>query len=366
MDGRVVIHQQISSLNETIEIDNKVVSCIWDPLGKFICWLTLGNQLQVYNLNSKKIENTISLNLKIDKTELYVSKEERMMDFSADLNYLLVPSLDDKKMPFVCALKRSNGFQVEYVFAGPFSSITCVKFFPAIFESSEGIKTVFAMGDSFGQISFWEMSEKKMREGPLMLLKNDDQSMTIGNIDFERQGNFCVASTDKKFLIVSVFDADLTANVGQKKSADKFLLENYGSKRPGAKEIMKTYKDLAKQKDVIQPEPEPMKVEEPKKIVKHYKKGKRVDSVATEIQAETLPIENEISEKIPEFRIQSLVKSKLEDDAPKITSQKEAKLVAAVPVQPPSEIVSSRSFMCAINKVIESGYYAIGILVSPR
>jgi WD40 repeat protein len=121
-------------LNETVESDNKIVSCIWDPLGKYICWLSLGNNVHVYNLSSKKVETSVSLNLKADKSELFVSKEERLMDFSPDLNYLLVPSLDDKKMPFVCALKRSNNFQIEFVFAGHFSSITCVKFYPAIFE----------------------------------------------------------------------------------------------------------------------------------------------------------------------------------------------------------------------------------------
>lgn len=134
-----MIHQQISSLNETVESDNKIVSCIWDPLGKYICWLSLSNNVHIYNLNSKKIETSVSLNLKVDKNELFVSKEERLMDFSPDLAYLLVPSLDDKKMPFVCALKRSNNFQIDYVFAGHFSSITCVKFYPGIFERSQGL-----------------------------------------------------------------------------------------------------------------------------------------------------------------------------------------------------------------------------------
>ena len=135
LDGRLVINQQIPALNDSVDTGNKVVSCIWDPLGKYICWLNIKNQVSIYNLNSKKIENTVKLNLKSDKSELFVCKEERIMDFSPDLNFLLVPSLDDKKMPFVCALKRSANFNIEYIFAGPFSSITCVRFYPGIFES---------------------------------------------------------------------------------------------------------------------------------------------------------------------------------------------------------------------------------------
>lgn len=116
-----------------------------------------------------------------------------------------------------------------------------------------------------------------------MLLKNDDPSMTIGNLDFDLQGGFCLASTDKKFLAAVCFEADLEEHVGQRKSVEKLLVENYGSKRPGQREIMKTYKDVAKLKQasttsVVTEIVETIQAEEPKKVMKHYKKGKRVDS----------------------------------------------------------------------------------------
>ena len=106
--------------------------------------------------------------------------------------------------------------------------------------------------------------------------------MTIGNLEFDPQGEFCLASTDKKFVAVVCFDGDLEEHVGQKKSTEKYLLENYGSKRPGHREIMKTYKDIVKNKQAsttsgVTEQVEPIQTEEPKKPVKHYKKGKRVD-----------------------------------------------------------------------------------------
>lgn len=136
LDGRMFANFQISSLNEKQETGSKIVSLVWDPLGKFICWLNITNTLSVFNIDSKKIEASVSLNIKLDNSELIVTKDERKMEFTPDLNYLLVPSLDDKKMPFMCALRRSTGFTCEYVFAGPFSPITSLRCHPTLFESS--------------------------------------------------------------------------------------------------------------------------------------------------------------------------------------------------------------------------------------
>lgn len=135
LDGRMIANFQISQLNEKQETGSKIVSLVWDPLGKFICWLNITNTLSVFNIDSKKIETTVNLNIKLDNSELIVTKDERKMEFTPDLNYLLVPSLDDKKMPFMCALRRSAGFVCEYVFAGPFSPITSLRCHPTIFES---------------------------------------------------------------------------------------------------------------------------------------------------------------------------------------------------------------------------------------
>jgi hypothetical protein len=53
-------------------------------------------------------------------------REERKIAWSPDCNFLLVPSLDDKILPVVCAIERQN-FEVLYSFTGPFSSINCGK-----------------------------------------------------------------------------------------------------------------------------------------------------------------------------------------------------------------------------------------------
>jgi hypothetical protein len=132
------IFEPIQSMNNVVETGSKIVGCIWDPIGKYICWLNITNEVKVYNINSRSVEFSIKLNLSNERGLHSMSaKEERNMAFSPDLQYLLVPSLDDKRMPFVCALKRSQNFQVEYVFAGPFTSVTCVRFMPAIFQSNQ-------------------------------------------------------------------------------------------------------------------------------------------------------------------------------------------------------------------------------------
>lgn len=65
----------------------------------------------------------------------YTSKrEDRKLDWSPDFRYLLVPNLDDKVIPTLCALDRHNDFQISHTFIGPFSSINCIKFSPLLFN----------------------------------------------------------------------------------------------------------------------------------------------------------------------------------------------------------------------------------------
>ena len=143
------------------------------------------------------------------------------------------------------------------------------------------------MGDAFGQVSFWEIGDKKCREAPLFLLKNDDSGMSIGNLEFDRRGNFCIAATDKKYLMVTCLDTDLEDSIGPRISIDKYLQENYGSARPGAKEFMKTFKDFVKPlPQKLAPDLQAPPAEEAKKIVRHYKKGKVFDSTADPLAAE--------------------------------------------------------------------------------
>jgi len=349
LDGRVVTQQQISALNETVDTGSKVVSLSWDPLGKYLCWLNIENKLAVYSLAAKRIETLVSLSLRSDQSELFVCKEERTIDFSPDLNYLLVPSLDDKKMPFVCALRRSQNFQVEATFAGPFSSITCVKFFPGIFDKQGGVSTVFAMGDAFGQISIWELSDKKLREAPLCLLKNDDSGLTIGSLEFDPKGQFLLASTDKKFLICAVFDKDLEELLGPRLSVDQFLLDNYGSTRPGTREHLRTYKDLApKAKPVIEAQPIP----EPQKQVKHFKKGKLVQPEQPNNQTEdTLPQEEKTAKQASSTA--GLGLSNLASSAG--VAQNQAQSGGPQPVSTTVREDSTKAFMPVLQKLGESG-----------
>lgn len=256
----------------------------------------------------------------------------------------------------------------------------------------DGVCSVLAMGDAFGQISFWELGEKKNREGPLVLMKNDDPSMAIGNLDFDHQGNFCVASTDKKFLAVICFDGDLEEHVGHRKSLEKYLLENYGSKRPGQLEIMKTYKDLIKPKQAsttsgLTEIVESMQIEEPKKPVKHYKKGKRIDSSTTaNVEANTQsfsqPLDSEIglpplilhpsgsnSQKLPEQEPigstlpEPIEKKKMDEEKFLIeTDEKKPKLAASKPqvtnIVPEKE--TSKAFLPALPRLQDSGVWQDG------
>lgn len=65
-----------------------------------------------------------------------MKKEDRKMAFSTDFRLLLVPSLDDKELPFVASVSRFN-FESENVYVGPFSSINCVAFNYVFFKVND-------------------------------------------------------------------------------------------------------------------------------------------------------------------------------------------------------------------------------------
>ena len=106
------------------------------------------------------LEKSIDLFSRDDKNLIdTISKEERKIDFSPDLRYLLAPSLYDRKMPHICALDRQKNFEVAYVMGGSFVPITCIKFMPCIFQRNGKSFSIFAVGDAYGNISIWEIGD---------------------------------------------------------------------------------------------------------------------------------------------------------------------------------------------------------------
>jgi hypothetical protein len=143
------------------------------------------------------------------------------------------------------------------------------------------------MGDAFGQISLWELGDGKIRESPVCFLKNDEDEISIRNIEFDNKASVCYASTNQRYLIIMVLTEDFTKVIGTRIPLEKYLNDNYGTVRPGSKEVMKTYKDFEKAKTSCVIEEEAAGGEEAPKKIKHYKKGKRIDQPA-EMSMETV------------------------------------------------------------------------------
>jgi len=59
----------------------------------------------------------------------------------------------------VCALDRVVDFKISHVFMGPFSSINCIKFSPVLYKKNDYVISVFAVGDSDGNVTIWEIYE---------------------------------------------------------------------------------------------------------------------------------------------------------------------------------------------------------------
>ena len=102
------------------------------------------------------------------------------IDWSPDFRYLVVPAIDDKPVPYVVALDRNKAFGFKGIFMGPFSTINCVKFNPHLYElPSTDIVSVFAMGDSEGNITLWLIGEKYVSKKPLMFFRAREDTNEI-------------------------------------------------------------------------------------------------------------------------------------------------------------------------------------------
>lgn len=173
---------------------------------------------------------------------------------------------------------------------------------PCIFQKNGKTFTIFALGDAYGNISIWEHGEGSQRDSPLCLLKADDYNMTIENIEFEPNGEFLIASTDRKFFLICTF-GDHSDLFSYKINKESYNLSKYGKSNTYNEEDFRTYKDYAfelentnllkiddikkNESSKIENETELTKkngetnkpedqVNKPKKIIL-YKKGKKVD-----------------------------------------------------------------------------------------
>lgn len=53
LDGKVIIHDKTKNQPVCFKCDNKVVSLVWDPLGRFLCCLTLANCINIFNMTTQ-------------------------------------------------------------------------------------------------------------------------------------------------------------------------------------------------------------------------------------------------------------------------------------------------------------------------
>ena len=122
---------------------------------------------------------------------------------------MIVPGLDDRLVPSALLLDRNADFDVNFVFVGPFSSINALKFNPMIRRSEkDDFLNYIAMGDNDGNMSIWKVHNDMERdEGPFVLVKSHQNSNElIEDIDWSKDGNFLIATTAKKYIIMMKFD----------------------------------------------------------------------------------------------------------------------------------------------------------------
>lgn len=207
LEGRVTrVRRRQAPISQQFE--NKIVALTADPLKRFLAVLTLQNVLTIADYMTLHPDRQIDLSVRKNEVRSrpqLVLCEVRKIDSSPDLRTLLVPTLEDKKLPLAMALSRDRGFDIVSVFGGFFAPITVLKYVPGVFVNGQEELTVFAMGDAHGNIVFWVYGQDK----PICLLKSDDFSVTIENIEFSTDCSLMVAITNRRFYITVMIKPSL-------------------------------------------------------------------------------------------------------------------------------------------------------------
>ena len=96
--------------------------------------LLRNNILYVHNASSLEKVKEVALSPGAsEKESIATVKENRIMSWSPDFNFLVCPSLDDNKVSLAINISRGGGFRVKNGFFGHISSISSAKFNPNLY-----------------------------------------------------------------------------------------------------------------------------------------------------------------------------------------------------------------------------------------
>jgi len=210
-----------------VVLDYVPVGIAWDPLDSYIGVLTTENCVTIFSSTNLEQKKKISFNIGNTKfSDINTKRIDRKIAWSSDGEYCICPSLEDKnELPIACGLNRTREFQITCVYAGPSAAITCISFLDMIFKKDKEFYSVFALGDSDGNISIWQT---KGNNKPLLYIKGGYEDMSIECIDWEPHSNMIIASTTKKFIMMIQYDLQKFGTPLNEEEKKLFMENLYG------------------------------------------------------------------------------------------------------------------------------------------
>ena len=136
----MAVHNIATGASNRYKLEVAARALSWDPLDRYIASLAFDNHVYIRKTtNFGNVFKRISLNVRCSKfTDNLTKRPERKIAWSPDCAYVISPSYEDmKEIPVACALSRRKDFDVDFVLAGPSSSISCVAFQDHIYTDEE-------------------------------------------------------------------------------------------------------------------------------------------------------------------------------------------------------------------------------------
>lgn len=157
-----------------IYTSDMVILANFDPFGKYIVVLLLGNALELYDAHT--LDKIRSINLAETKNDVPTLRDHRLGDWSPEYGFFVCPNLNDSRLPIALVFDRNRNFNIKEILIGHQATISCAKFNPNVYEFESDTTFILAVGDSSGCLSLWRIGKTKSYKEPLFIISSPSKA----------------------------------------------------------------------------------------------------------------------------------------------------------------------------------------------
>ena len=148
LDAKIVRYSLSRKYRSHKTLKSKPIAVHADPLDKWVCVLTIDNNLSIFSFSGLDYKKKITLGLQYSKLNLNkFTREEFQVHVSPDANTLIVPNMENTPIGTAFGV-NTNTFEVSFLVGFSRAEITCMKYLPYVFQEVKETQNIVEVSDS--------------------------------------------------------------------------------------------------------------------------------------------------------------------------------------------------------------------------